>query len=203
MNDLQKLAEIAGTDKATHMYADTYHLLLKHLRDVPVVFMEHGLLSGKSADMWSSWFRHPASQLHFVDIHNYGYEPRDPRIKLHFGSASDSTFMQGVYAKTGPLDCLCDDASHLTSQQIDAFDLGWKHVKPGGIWIVEDCHSVHCRQLTDLPFNIIEFYAKIAVAMQDERGAQGCAAPDPKNPWHSVEEIAMRRGLIIVKKRYQ
>lgn len=209
MTPLLTLSEIAantGTDKGMccHWYTLIYDQLFDHLRDGPVNFMEHGLLSGQSAEMWSGYFRHPQVRLHFVDINDYGYRPTDPRIHICFGNAGASQDMfcpNGAYTVSGPLDVIVDDAGHIATQQMDAFDIGWPMVKPGGMYIIEDCHSVHSPQLSNTHLNIIEYFGRIACAMQDEKGALGCAAPDPGNPWHSILSIEMRRGLIIVRKR--
>lgn len=202
MNKLQMMAEDCGTDKAWHRYPEIYEPLMAKSRDFPVRFMEHGLLGGNSADMWSQWFQHPDARLHFVDIEDRGYKPKDPRIILHFGSAADPAFMYDLYRDIGPLDYCCDDASHICSQQIEAFNVGWQWIRPGGLWCIEDIHAVHSVQHCDMPTgNIIEHFARMAVEMQDRAGATGCAAPLLTDVWHSIESVEFRKGLIIIRKR--
>lgn len=199
MKSLPQIATETGTDKgpSCHDYCHVYEHLLGHLRNEPVRFMEYGLLTGQSAEMWSRWFTHPKAELHFFDIVDWGYRPTDPRISVHLSNAS----MTNPTLESGNWDVIVDDASHLCSDQIDAFTVSWGHVKPGGFYIIEDLHSVHSAQLTDMPMNIIGYLARIAEHMQDQRGEHGRAAYDPQNPRADIKSIELRRGLAIIRKR--
>lgn len=199
---MAELAATTATDKVGHGYYDTYEKLLGHLRKQPVTIMEHGILGGDSLEAWSRIFTHPDTRIWGVDIHDRGYRPTDLRIVLRFGSNVDPTFIQGTYAESGPLDFCCEDSSHVASNQIDSFTLGWPFIKPGGIWCSEDQHTCHSPAHCDVPLTFLQYCAKLATEMQDIKGADGCAAYDPANSRADIDEIILKRGLAIIRKRF-
>ena len=200
MMTLNQLALNANTDRsgAFHAYTETYDKLFTPLRDQPIRLLEMGVLNGAGLQMWSWYFTNPETEIIGIDIHpEWCRTIVDPRVKVMGASYYDPAFWDA----NGDFDLCIDDSNHITSAQVDAFNLGWGHVKPGGMWIVEDTHSVYSTQLTNTGTNIIQHFSNIATKMQDRRGAEGCAAPDPSNPYHSILSIEHMRGLTIVRKR--
>lgn len=190
-----------NTDKVSHGYTEVYDRMFKHLRAEPVTIMEHGILGGDSLEMWAQYFTHPNTRIWGIDIHDRGYRPTDPRVVLRFGSNIDSAFMRGTYAESGPLDACIEDASHFASHQIQSFIDGWPFIKPGGLWISEDQHVCHSPTHQDAHISFLGYCAKLAEEMQDPRGADGCAAYDPAHLHPEIEEIILRKGLAIIRKR--
>lgn len=199
MVELSQIATETGTDKGPnfHDYCPIYEQLFGHLRDKPVRFIEYGLLTGQSAEMWSRWFTHPKAELHFFDVVDWGYRPTDPRISVHLQSAS----LTNPVLEQGNWWAIVDDASHICSSQIDAFTISWRHVKPGGFYIIEDLHSVHSVQLSDMSFSIIGYLCRIAEQMQDPKGAEGQGRYNPEHRWSDIESITIRKGIAIIQKR--
>jgi demethylmacrocin O-methyltransferase len=63
-----------------------------------------------------------------------------PRLgaRQFIGSQDDPHFLGRVVNSTGPLDVVIDDGSHYSEHQRATFSLLWPHVKPGGIYVIED-----------------------------------------------------------------
>jgi hypothetical protein len=63
----------------------------------------------------------------FLDAIAYGHRPA--------GWAIDA------WRPYGPFDLIIDDASHLSGLTIASFKALYKHLKPGGLYVVEDVHT--------------------------------------------------------------
>lgn len=197
---LDQIALTTNTDKssALHCYCEVYGSFLSALRWTPVRLLEIGILGGDSLRMWAQFFTHPLSTIVGVDIHDRGFASEDPRIRTIYGDAGSAEFLQSL---PGPFSIVIDDGSHFWSHQIISFEMLWPQVAPGGFWICEDVHVIHSQQHRDAHIHIIDYFARIAADMQDGRGADGSAAPNPMDRWHSIESITVRKGLVIVRKR--
>lgn len=197
---LDQIALTTNTDKSTrlHAYTPVYDALFAHLRGGPVRLLEIGILGGDSLRMWAQYFVNSMSTIVGVDIHDRGFAGEDPRILTIYGDAGSAEFLKSL---PGPFSIVIDDGSHFWSHQILSFEMLWPQVAPGGFWICEDIHCIHSQQHRDAHIHIIDYFARIAADMQDGRGADGSAAPNPMDHWYSIESITVRKGLVIVRKR--
>lgn len=196
---LSSILKMTSSDKqALHAYGDVYGPLFEHLRERPVRFLEVGILGGDGLVAFSKFFSHPGSRFVGVDIHNRGFVSNDPRIETIYGDAGQAMFLAGLH---GPFTIAIDDGSHFASHQITFFEAVWPLVEPGGILCIEDVHTVHSPAHRDTHLDVLDLFNRIAHEMQDEKGADGCAAPNPDDRWHSIVSIEHRKGLIIVRKR--
>ena len=59
-----------------------------------------------------------------------------------FGSRTDADFLAHVAQKAGPLDIVIKDGRHASSFQMASFGVLWSHVKSGGVYIIEDIHTL-------------------------------------------------------------
>jgi cephalosporin hydroxylase len=116
-------------------------------QDVRTV-LEFGILEGGSAILFSELLdlekfvgidiRSPAPHLESVLARH------DPgkRIKLHFGvSQSDETKVREVIREefgTRAIDMIIDDASHEYAHTKRAFEIAFPHLRPGGLYVIED-----------------------------------------------------------------
>lgn len=156
-----------GTDKGSapaedwmwgQGYERVYEPLLDPIRHTPVRFLELGWgewdpiskshnspdNGGRSARAWHDYFTHPDSQIVAVDItvKNFPDAAQYPRVTLYDGTDATNPGDMGVIAQRhGPFDVIVDDASHVSSLTVASFKLLWPHVKPGGLYVVEDLHS--------------------------------------------------------------
>ena len=145
---LDQIALRTGTDKssASHGYTRRYETYLEPIRDEPVTLLELGYgghgdpaAGGASAATWRDYFPNGT----VVVIDNEPKVNTVPGVEFHQGSQADPEFIDQLAAKYGPFDVIIDDASHLSSLTIRSWQLLYPHLKPGGLYVVEDTHMAY------------------------------------------------------------
>lgn len=137
---LDELALKYGTDKSSqyHNYTAVYPTYLEPLADKPVRLLELGTFEGASLRMWSEYFTHPDAVVVGLDCHpEYLQGELPPNARLVAASQTDASSGEEL----GPFDVIIDDASHRSATTIESFKAWWPHLKPGGLYIVEDTHT--------------------------------------------------------------
>ena len=76
-----------------------------------------------------------------VDVDPAVTQFNSDRITNQVGDIGDPRFLHLVCRTWPQLDAIVDDASHINWHQIQAFELLFPCLKPGGIYIVEDIDS--------------------------------------------------------------
>ena len=121
-------------------YFSVYTRELLRFRRAPMTFLEIGVYRGGSLPMWKGFFPE-GSTLVFVDI--------DPECKaleiagthVRIGDQADAEFLARLAEEFGPFDVVLDDGSHICKHQIASFEGLWPHLRDGGLYMVEDCHT--------------------------------------------------------------
>lgn len=208
MTSLDSLGLQYGTDKASsaHDYLNVYEREISARvggRDQGTL-LELGWWDGASVRMWRDWLN-PDWTVVGVDI-----EPKQPVPGVTFiqGDQTSPGTLLDVLDVAGGLDVVIDDASHLSPLTIESFRLFWPHVKPGGLYFVEDLqvsylpewhgwdptlHSGNRR----LGTSIMQFLKRLADDVH-----VGHADAGPANPgYHDVAQVAFWPGLCMVRKK--
>ena len=127
------------SDKIDNHYLEQYDPALEHLVNENIVLLELGVLNGGSLLLWSDYF--PQGKIVGIDIKlPKKFQPTE-RIHIFEGSQTDTNFLSDVADKTAPdgYDVIIDDASHVGQLTKTAFwHLFDNHLKPGGLYIIED-----------------------------------------------------------------
>jgi SAM-dependent methyltransferase len=136
MGILNELAIKHVTDKSSiyHDYCDEYEFFLNGYRDKAINILEIGVSNGNSIRMWLDYFLHPNTNVYGVDISNKDLGLSDGRYKFFCGDQTD----ENVYSSIGDLDIIIDDGSHICDHQRLTFEILFKKLKSGGMYIVED-----------------------------------------------------------------
>lgn len=152
------IAKETGTDKhAVHMYQHVYEEMLEPFRSLPIRFMEIGLGCdmkygpGRSFKLWDEYFTNSDAQLHYMErdgacVSAMNIQPRNGHIFV--GSQDNITFLQHTATRLdalGGLDVLVDDGGHTMSQQLTTFETFWPHMRPGGLYVVEDVQTSYIK----------------------------------------------------------
>ena len=145
-DDLNKLALINSTDKwGGHWYTQHYQAHFEKIRFDKMNVLEIGIGGydrpqdgGDSLRMWKYFFSN--SIIHGVDIHDKEAHA-EKRIKIYRGSQVDEAFLNGIVDKVGKMDIIIDDGSHINEHVIATFKIMFKHLKDGGIYVVEDTQT--------------------------------------------------------------
>lgn len=131
------------SDKWTS-YLSYYDTLFASIRDKSITMLEIGVQNGGSLETWSQYFRN-AELLVGCDIDPKceGLRYDDPRVKVIVGDANILPTFQKILATSPSYDIIIDDGSHVSSDVLTSFVSYFPHVKPGGVYVVEDAHCLY------------------------------------------------------------
>ena len=138
---LAELCEEHRTDKCGHHhnYVELYDVLLAPLRDRAERVLEIGVLHGDSARLWEDFF--PRAQIFGIDIVDTS-EHQTERIHTFVADQADRAQLQRFIDTHGSgFDLIIDDGGHTMEQQQTSFGFLFPHLRPGGIYIIEDIHT--------------------------------------------------------------
>ncbi|MGV0035816.1 MAG: hypothetical protein ACNYPE_12965 [Candidatus Azotimanducaceae bacterium WSBS_2022_MAG_OTU7] len=121
-------------------YFNIYERELARFHQKPISFLEIGVFQGGSLPMWQGYFPE-GSALTFIDIDAGCKKHEIPGTNVEIGDQSDPEFLQMLAEKYGPFDVILDDGSHICKHQIASYKGLWTHLKKGGLYMVEDCHT--------------------------------------------------------------
>jgi 23S rRNA U2552 (ribose-2'-O)-methylase RlmE/FtsJ len=106
------------------------------------VIMEIGVSKGGSLDMWNYYFEGQC-QIYGVDIDPNCKAFEAGNITILIGDQSDPQFLKQIRETVPKIDIFLDDGSHVMSHLIATFRGLYQHVKPGGVYMVEDLHTAY------------------------------------------------------------
>ena len=137
----QLSAAAQSTDKgpSQHNYTELYERLFFQWKNDPIKIFEIGIADGGSLEMWQAYF--PKARIFAVDILD----------KSGFNNARVTTFVAdqarrdqlqaAIDTAGGDIDVLIDDGGHTMEQQQVSLGFLFRHVRPGGYYIIEDVHT--------------------------------------------------------------
>jgi len=193
-----------GTDKVAagvpprqrgllHVYEEYF----EPLRTKDIVLVEIGVLGGASLRMWREYF--PCGQIFGIDVDPATEVHTDERITVLIGSQSDTRFLDTVVERTGRPDIILDDGSHLARDQITTLLHLWRHIKPGGTYVVEDLHTSY---MPDYGMG----WRELGTTAEFLKGV----ADDVNAAWHDrpvilpdLHSLAFFEELCILRKRHK
>jgi len=128
-------------------YLAYYDFLFTPLRYRPITMLEIGVQNGGSLETWSEFFE---SGEHFIGC---DIDPKcgklsfnDPRISVVVGDANTAPTFQKIKTIRSDFDIVIDDGSHISMDVLNSFINYFPLVKPGGLYIVEDTHTLYMDQ---------------------------------------------------------
>lgn len=137
----QKSPLLEESDKSFwHGYMDFYDRLLPHIMADPIV--EFGVFHGHSI----RWLmqKYPTVQIYGVDILQIQPEwPTSDRVEYRCVDQSNERAVAEFFRGIPRPGMIIEDGSHIPSHQARCLRLGLEHLKPGGLYILEDIHSSH------------------------------------------------------------
>jgi hypothetical protein len=136
MNTLDSIALKHGTDKSSahHNYCPAYERFLAPMRNRPISLCEFGVDQGASIKMWLEYF----PNANVVGCDYIDCQPiDDPRYTFHKGQITDINFWNSL----GMFDVIIDDNGHYAKETLKAMEFCGDHIKPGGLFIIEDLHT--------------------------------------------------------------
>ncbi len=128
-----------NTDKVANNYLEYYDQVFTDLVDKEVILLEIGVYEGGSLLLWRDYF--PKGKIIGIDIKAPSNKDFHERIYFFKGSQADKKFLTNVVEEVAPggVDIIIDDASHIGElTKITFWHLFDNHLKPGGIYVIED-----------------------------------------------------------------
>lgn len=142
MNDLEKYFR-QNTRRFIHKWNHYFNVYERHFsrfRDKEIVVLEIGISQGGSLQMWKDYFG-PKAKIYGIDVEPHCKAFEEENISIFIGSQSDRNFLREVKKQMPPIDILIDDGGHTMEQQIVTFEEMFDHVKPQGVYFIEDLHT--------------------------------------------------------------
>lgn len=144
--NLTDLAVRFGSDKwGRHWYTGNYERYFSPYRDGRIKILELGIggykapdAGGRSLLMWKHYFRR--GQVFGLDIIDKS-AIAEGRIHTIKGDQADTAFLDKVGRDIGPLDIVIDDGSHINPHVIASFKALFRHIRPGGLYVIEDTQT--------------------------------------------------------------
>ncbi|MFT5858027.1 MAG: SAM-dependent methyltransferase [Flavobacteriaceae bacterium] len=138
---LTELSNLFGTDKrpAMHNFIEIYERNFAPIKDSIKKFFEIGIFNGASHKMWKCYF--PNAEVYGIDIKE---KPWVEKLGIHTSIANQGkrSDLQSFVEEFGSsFDVILDDGSHIVRHQQVSFAFLFRHLKPGGLYIIEDVHT--------------------------------------------------------------
>ncbi len=128
-------------------YLPFYDELFGKYRTEKLNLLEIGIQNGGSLETWKTFFAN-ANLLIGCDIDqrcaNLQYS--DSRIHVVVGDANQPETSSRIAAICTDFDIVIDDGSHLSNDILNSFFIYFPLLKPGGIYIVEDAHTLYLNE---------------------------------------------------------
>jgi len=125
-------------------YLSVYDSCFAEYKDRPLNLLEVGVQNGGSLEVWSKYFT-KAQKIIGCDINpdcvKLVYD--DKRISVVVGDANAKDIFERIKGLSGSFDIIIDDGSHDSRDIIKTFLLYFPLLAPGGIFVVEDTHTLY------------------------------------------------------------
>jgi len=131
--------KIYDTDKIDNQYLNQYDRFFNPRAEDDIKLLELGIYHGGSLQLWKDYFEQ--GTIVGVDLQLPDTPNQHERIKMYQGSQADIQFLSEVAKETAPegFDFIIDDASHMGDLTKRSFwHLFSNHLKPGGVYVIED-----------------------------------------------------------------
>lgn len=126
-------------------YFEIYERHLNRFENKDINFVEVGVYTGGSLEMWAQYFG-KGSSIIGIDIDpgcarlQYNYD----NVKVVLGDQGDPNFWD-EFLKNNKINAFLDDGGHQSYQQITTFEKVFPALEPGGVFICEDTHTSYFR----------------------------------------------------------
>lgn len=196
---LSDLALKYKSDKLFEGYTKYYDLFFSDLKDRAIILLEIGVLHGASVKMWEEYF--PKGRIVGIDVDPSCAQISSDRIMVHIGDQKDREFLNRVVAEIGPPDIVIDDGGHKMSQQTITFEILFRSLKPGGIYVIEDLHTSYVDTFKDMSITTVQYL----VGMLDDLNLHGKRGKVKRGTLSyfesSIESLCFFNSMCFIKKR--
>ncbi|HKP48229.1 MAG TPA: hypothetical protein VJT50_16630 [Pyrinomonadaceae bacterium] len=144
-------ARAYDTDKREHAhYLQRYEEYFLPLLDKDIKLLELGIYHGGSLLLWRDYFR--KGIIVGLDLQLVQLDDSSGRIHVYQGRQQDTELLDRIAEENAPegFDVIIDDCSHIGElTRISFWHLFDYHLKPGGLYVIEDWSTGYWRQFFD------------------------------------------------------
>ena len=126
------------------LYLQYYDQLFLPFQDDKISLLEIGIQNGGSLETYAQYFKN-AKRIVGCDIDEKCkiLQFEDKRIKTVIGDVNNKNIFKKIYNIESQFDIIIDDGSHVSSDIIKTFFSYFNLVKPGGVFVIEDVHTIY------------------------------------------------------------
>lgn len=151
METIKEISRKYDTDKAVHThYLQNYAEFFESLINREVKLLELGIFHGGSLLMWRDYF--PQGTIAGLDVNQVRIDDPSGRIHIYQGRQEDKQLLSKIAAEVAPdgFDVIIDDCAHIGAYSRISFrHLFENHLKPGGLYVIEDWGTGYWNDWTD------------------------------------------------------
>lgn len=199
-------------------FLSVYEKTFEPIRNNKLSMLEIGIQNGGSLETWSRYFRR-ATSIIGCDINPKcgSLKYASAAVTVVVGDATQVSTYESIRKISPKFDIVIDDGSHVSKDIIDAFLLYFPMLTPGGIYCIEDTHTLYWEEFgggLDNASNAKEFFKDLTDVINQEhwrtdQTIQGLITSRLgqrkidfiAEGW--VESIEFHNSLIIVRKAIQ
>ncbi len=196
-----------NTDKNSE-YLRNYERHFRDLKREKIALLELGIFKGGSLYMWRDYFRN--GRIVGLDMNPIELNDESGRIRLYRGRQQDTHLLDKIRRETAKdgFDIIIDDASHLgEATKISFWHLFSHHLKPGGIYIIEDWRTGYWQDWYDgKRFNLSKHDRRIRSPFHrflDHKLDNLAKHENPEEPPSLKRRVLTRLRNAISKKRFK
>ena len=121
-------------------YFFPYERHFSRWKNTSLTFLEIGVASGGSIQMWQKYFG-PNATIIGIDIMPKCKSFESPNVHVRIGDQSDPDFLDSIISEFGVPDVILDDGSHQQNHIIQTFEYFYPKMHKNGVYMVEDLHT--------------------------------------------------------------
>ncbi|PIT79953.1 class I SAM-dependent methyltransferase [Limnohabitans sp. JirII-31] len=125
-------------------YLPVYDALFEKYRTKKISLLEIGVQNGGSLETWKTFFTYAQCLIGCdIDQRCSVLQYDDPRVHVIVGDANQQSTMNRIKSICDKFDLIIDDGSHQSNDILNSFIRYFDLLKPGGIYVIEDTHTLY------------------------------------------------------------
>lgn len=197
-------------------YLPVYDALFEKYRTEKINLLEIGVQNGGSLETWKTFFTEARCLIGCdIDQRCGALQYDDQRVHVVVGDANQQNTIDRIKSICDNFDVVIDDGSHQSTDILNSFIRYFDLLKPGGIYVIEDAHTLYSSHwgggiLNE--FSAYNFFKKIVDVINVQFWNSELSVdvylrtffPLGKTPsfikegW--IESIEFRNSLIVIRK---